>query len=245
MAVDPCLEVVRAGDKDMFLSLLFAPEAAQPHLFALHAFAVEVQRISRIVSEPQIGEIRLQWWADVLVALSDGKPQDHPVAFSLARTVTTHNLPMAPLLAFIEAHRHDLYEDKLSSLNDVEGYCGETRSILFQLTCLILDRESAPAAALASGLAGVAFELARAMTTASAEKLIPADMAKSDILQLADRRYTEAREAYENLPHTLKPAFLPVSLVPLYLNAARQNRTIVPQWKRQWHLWSAARRGIN
>ena len=53
MAEQSCLDMVRAGDKDMFLATLFAPEAAQPHLFALHAFAIEVARIPHLVSEAQ------------------------------------------------------------------------------------------------------------------------------------------------------------------------------------------------
>ena len=47
------------------------------------------------------------------------------------------------------------------------------------------------------------------------------------------------------------PAFLPLALVPLYLARMEQRgydpfrtRIEVPQWRRQWALWRAARRDV-
>ena len=35
-------DIVRVGDPDRYIADLFAPAEARPHLFALHAFAVEI-----------------------------------------------------------------------------------------------------------------------------------------------------------------------------------------------------------
>ena len=43
-----------------------APLAARQILFPLYAFNVEVARAPWVASEPMIGEMRLQWWRDVL-----------------------------------------------------------------------------------------------------------------------------------------------------------------------------------
>ena len=50
---DHCLELVRKGDKDRFLSSLFAPDDKRPHLLALYAFNLEITRIRDLVSDPR------------------------------------------------------------------------------------------------------------------------------------------------------------------------------------------------
>ena len=79
---DACAELVRRQDPDRFFADLFAPAAARPHLFALHAFNVEVGRIRETVSQPLPGEIRLQWWRDVALGL---RPGDHIAIKRLAK----------------------------------------------------------------------------------------------------------------------------------------------------------------
>lgn len=243
MVDDACLDIVRAGDKDTFLATLFAPEAVQPHLMALHAFAIEVARIPLLVSEPQIGEIRLQWWADTLAAIATGDMQSHPVAKALSETVRLHTLPVAPLQSLIEARRFDLYADVLPDLTAVEAYFGETRSILFQLSCMILQPEMAVRAAAASGFAGVAFGLARSLIDpVRVQKFLPPGTTPEALAVLADRRLSEARAAMAGLPAALFPAFMPLAVTPLYLAAARAGKSTVAPWRRQWQIWKSARR---
>lgn len=239
---DTAMEIVRAGDKDMFLATLFAPEVAQPHLFAVMALAVEVARIPQLVSDVQIGEIRLQWWADTLESIGNGETQSHPVAVALTETVKVHSLPLAPLQALVEARRFDLYADVMPDQTAVEAYFGEIQAVLFQLGCMILAPEVAPAAATASGLSGVGFGLARSLTQPDkVTKLTSPQQSREDLMVLAEKRLAEANDAVAGLPRQLFPAFLPLSIAGLYLNAAKQGRTNVPQWRRQWRLWRAAR----
>ena len=68
-----CQQLVAKGDKDRFLSCLFAPTDARPHLFALYAFNVEIARIRETVSEPQIGLVRQQWWLDTIDGIYAGR----------------------------------------------------------------------------------------------------------------------------------------------------------------------------
>ena len=53
----------------------------------------------------------------------------------------------------------DLYDDTMPTLNDLEGYCGETSSSLIRLGAMILADGSDPGAADAAGHAGVAYAL--------------------------------------------------------------------------------------
>jgi phytoene synthase len=235
--------MLRDSDKDMFLASLFLPEKAQPAVCAIHAFAAELARIPQMVSEPQIGEIRLQWWADTLAAMADGGAQDHPLAAALAHAVREHGLPLKPLQDMMEARRFDLYSDRLPGLTALEAYWGEVQSVPFQLVALILAPAEAPAAATAAGLAGVSFGLARSLAVGG-EAHWPVGVTRAALVGLSRKRLDEFRGLAAALPRQILPAFLPVALTELYLSAAEQGPAQVSQWRRQWRLWRAAKSEI-
>jgi 15-cis-phytoene synthase len=231
-------ELVMRGDKDRYLSSLFAPQVKREHLFALYAFNIEITRISETVSEPHIGLVRQQWWLDSIDGIYAGNTPDHPVAQALAKTIAFADLPKQSLSNLIIAREFDLYDDAMPSLNDLEGYLGETSSSIIQMASLVLG-ESLPQAA---GLAGVALGLAKVLRIGR-KSFLPADMVrnmgesetKNQLRIHARKRLTEAR--MQTIPTNALPAFLPASLTEIYLN----NRD-VSQFRRQFTLWRAARR---
>src|SRR5215475_6725423 len=111
-----CEALVRTADKDRYLAALFAPAEARPHLHALYAFAGEIARVRAAAREPLPGEIRLQWWRDVLEGEARGEVSAHPVAAALVDTVARRGLPRDPLIGFIDAHAFDLYDDAMARL---------------------------------------------------------------------------------------------------------------------------------
>lgn len=235
---DEISNIVRNYDRDRYLASLFAPDDKREALLALFAFNTEISRIRYVVSEPQIGEIRLQFWADTLNSIEEGTAQSHPVANALMKTFQVHDLPLEPLQRLISAHQFDLYADHFPTLNDVEGYLGETSSIIIQLSGLILDRNLAEKFAAAAGLTGVAYGLARHVSQLDLlPTLKPIDSSIDDLKSLAAKRLEEAR-AY-TIPQALWSAFLPASLTNLYLAQSQSPSN----WRKQWHLWRAARRG--
>lgn len=220
---DYCQELVAKADKDRYLSCLYAPAEARPHLFALYAFNIEITRIREAVSEPQIGLIRQQWWLDTIGGIYAGAIQDHPVAQALARAIDMAKLPKQPLSNLITAHEFDLYDDIFPSLNELEGYLGETSSALIQMACLILGA-SAPEVA---GLAGVALGIAKMLH----DPRMPKNL---DLKAHARKRLAEARA--QPVPPQALPAFLPASLTEVYLRQPKPS-----QFRRQLRLWMAAR----
>ncbi len=140
-ALAPAYEAARISlrvlDTDRYLATLFAPRAAQPHLFALYAFSAEIARVRESVSEPMLGEIRYQWWREILSCRA-GSARENPLALALVATLRRFALPPEPLLALIEARGFDLYDDPMPTWLDLEGYCGETSSALLRLATLIL-----------------------------------------------------------------------------------------------------------
>ena len=65
-------ELVRAHDFPRYASTLFVPAAQRRGLLALYAFNVEISRVREQVSQPLPGEIRLQWWTDMLSGAGHG-----------------------------------------------------------------------------------------------------------------------------------------------------------------------------
>jgi phytoene synthase len=197
-----------------------------------------------MVSEPQLGEIRLTWWRDVVAAIYQGEVVDHPVAQELARAIKAGSLPQAGLVNMIEARRGELYDDAMPTLGDLEGYLGETASALMQMGALVLAGPQGAGAANAAGLAGVAFGLTGLLRSlplhrARGQCYLPADLlarhglttahvlsgrfdapmvaAIAELAAHARNRLTEARSLRATVPHAAMPAFLPASLIDGYL----------------------------
>jgi phytoene synthase len=158
-----CGAALRESDRDRWLACLFAPDAARSHLFALYAFNAEVSRIRDHVSQPILGEMRLQWWLDALNGGPGGEIRGdlhaHPIADALLATVENCALPRKILSDLLEARRFDLYDDPAPDVQFLESYCGETCSSLFRLAGLILGGAGGNDSAEAAGHSGCAYAI--------------------------------------------------------------------------------------
>jgi 15-cis-phytoene synthase len=229
-------DVVRAWDKDRYLAALFAPDDKRQYLFALYAFDAEIARIRTLVSETQIGEIRMQWWADTLDVIDGGGAIDHPLAQSLSATIKLHGLPTKHLQQVIDARRAELYADQFPDIFSLESYVAETDAIIMQCAALILDKDAATASAATIGNYATAFGLARlTVNEALRTKLIPPSIGLEAIRTLAQKRLKEARTS--TIPKQLLPAVLPSSLTEIYLSGKAS------ALRKQWTLWRSARSG--
>ena len=134
-----CEALVRAADRDRFLATLFAPRERRGALFALYAFNVEIARVREVVRDPVAGEIRLQWWSDVLAGDGRGEIEAHPVASALRASVARYGLPPERLQTTISARRFDLYDEPMATLADLEAYADGASSSLIALAAQILN----------------------------------------------------------------------------------------------------------
>jgi phytoene synthase len=269
-----CQDLVRQADKDRFLATLFAPVERRPFLFALYAFNVEIASVPERVSETLAGEVRLQWWRDVLGGTRAAEANANPVASALLAAVAWHDLPAAALIDLIDAHEFDLYDDPMPTVAALESYGRRTASALFTLAARILG--AAPTSVIADP-AGTAYAITGLLRSfafhASRRRLyVPVEILERHGAAITDvfagRTSPQLGAALAALRGIVRghldvvmsrqalvsaqtlPAYLPVSMVRGYL--ARMDRpdydpfqtTIdVPQWRRQWALWRAARRG--
>src|SRR5918992_5792426 len=153
-----CEQLVREADKDRFLATLFAPAARRPALFSLYAFNAEIARVRDVAREPMPGEIRLQWWREVVEGGRSEEARAHPVASALLDTVTHYRLPVHSLTELVDAHAFDLYEDPMPGLVHAEAYAAKTSATLFDLAAKILGGTDAAVGNLARH-AGIAYAL--------------------------------------------------------------------------------------
>jgi 15-cis-phytoene synthase len=271
---DYCEQLVREADKNRFLATLFAPAARRPALFALYAFNAEVARVRDIAREPMPGEIRLQWWREVVEGRRSEEAAAHPVAAALMQSMKRYQLSSQPLAGLIDARAFDLYDDPMPTLGHAEAYGLKTSSVIFELAAKILDGSDAVVSSLARH-AGIAYALAEQLRlfprhAARRQLFVPLDILQryganaEDVFAgkstpqlratLAEMRLhirghlTAADDLLLMAPASVLPAFLPIALVrPLLKQMERRGydpfgSIDVPQWRRQWALWRAARR---
>lgn len=235
-----CGTLLREGDPDRYWATVFAPADKRAHLHALYAFSFEIARVRDSIRDPMAGEIRLQWWRDALQGEARGDVKANPVAAALDDTIVAFRLPRQAFVNLIDARLFDLYDDPMSGLNDLEGYCGETASMLFQLASFILMDGADPGSADAAGHAGVAYAitgLLRAFPWHARQGRIyvPADIlsrngvvredimagrggpgllgALADLRTVARRHLSQARILRGTVPIQARPAFQALALV--------------------------------
>lgn len=162
-----CADLVRNHDFPRYAATLFVPAAERRALLALYAFNVEIVRVRDQVSQPLPGEIRLQWWTDMLSGHVHGSAEGNPVAAELLRAIRDFNLPVEPLSLLAEEHQFDLYNDPMPTMAALEGYLAATSSALFELAARVLGPPSetvahpARHAGLAQGIVQVIANLPR------------------------------------------------------------------------------------
>lgn len=234
-----CADLVRSHDFPRYAATLFVPPSQRRALLALYAFNVEIVRVRDQVSQPLPGEIRLQWWTDMLSGHVHGSAEGNPVAAELLRAIRDFDLPVEPLSLLADEHQFDLYNDPMPTLTALEGYLDATYSSLLALAAQIMAPPSEAAehvarhAGLAQGMVQVMASLPR--DAAHRQLFLPEQMlaghgcAVEDVFsgkatpnlravldQLAGearQHVAKARSLLAEVPVSVRPAFLPLAQV--------------------------------
>jgi phytoene synthase len=252
-----CAEQVRTHDFERYASTLFVNADTRRALLALYAFNVEISRVREQVSQPLPGEIRLQWWTDMLAGAGHGGVEGNPVAAELLLAIRTYGLPVERLSRLIDEHQFDLYNDPMPSMAALEAYVYDTSSALYALGVRIMGLQSEATDHLARH-AGFAQGFVRVIATlpldASRRQLfVPLQLLEShgsgmeeafagketpQLRAALDQLIGEARShlntAFELLagaPPEVRPLFLPLALVGRELKrmSRADNNLFVPQ----------------
>jgi 15-cis-phytoene synthase len=234
-----CAELVRTHDFVRYASTLFVPPAQRRALLAVYAFNVEISRVRLQVSQALPGEMRLQWWTDMLAGAGHGGVEGNPVAAELLLAIRNGRLPVERLSRLIEEHQFDLYNDPMPTMAALEGYIDDTSSVLLSLAARIAGWHSeaiehlARHAGLAQGMAQVLASLP--LDTSRRQLFVPLQLLEShgsgmeevfagkqtaNLRTALDQLAGEAREHLEtalallsSVPPEVRPLFLPLALV--------------------------------
>ncbi len=183
-----CGTTVRKHDPDRFLLSMFAPPEKREALWALYAFNYEIARTRDVVTEPQLGLIRLQWWRDSLAEIYEGKAlTPHPVLDPLAEAIRMHDLPHDLFETLLKARELDLRNHPPATMEELVSYADMTSTPLLQLSLKTYGEGSggndvkniATAYALTGILRSVAFY------QASGRALLSPDTATAEVVTTA------------------------------------------------------------
>lgn len=249
---DILADMVHKADHDRYLTAVTAPESARDAIMTLYAFNAEVAKVRESVTEVLIGQMKLQWWRDLIAAIYENGqvPKGNPVVEALAEIIPAQQLSRGHFDALLDARARDMSDESPADVEALESYAEGTSA---SLTALVLEtlgvRDAASHSAgrhvgigwaLTGMLRAVLFH-ARAnrfllpQDMLAAENLSPHDLQESRnaariaavvqrIAALARAHLDKARSLRSTIDRRALPALLPATLADGYLKAlARRN----------------------
>jgi NADH dehydrogenase [ubiquinone] 1 alpha subcomplex assembly factor 6 len=220
--------LVRRHDRDRYQTALFAPAGRREALLALYAFNYEIARVRETVTQPMLGQIRLQWWREVIAVAFAGAPaRQHPVAVPLSAAIREFGLSREPFDRLVDTRERDLGDEAPASLAALEDYAAGTSAPLVHLALKILGvqglavEETARQVGIGYALAG----LLRAIPfhARASRSYIPADIAQRAGLGPGDYATGRATPALRAAVREIADA------ATWHLRAARDGRAAIPR----------------
>lgn len=242
-------ERIREHDSDRFLTTLFAPDRMRQDLMVLYAFNLELAKLRETVSESLIGRMRLQFWRDAIVAMTERKdPPQHEVAVPLAALVSRTPELANDLTSLIDGREVDLDDEPPQDSRAFEEYAAVTSSALLRAAVRVLGGTPSDHTDLIrhAGIAIAAVGAVRALPyqVTTGRVTIPADICRGvgldpaepshwprdldfrplalPLLTLAEEHLRAARSAPGRPARNVLSPFLMLSLSELYLQRLRK-----------------------
>lgn len=234
-----CGATVRKHDPDRFLLSMFMPPEKRETLWALYAFNYEIARTRDVVTEPQLGLIRLQWWRDSLADIYAGKTfAAHPVLDPLAEAIRGHDLPQEMFESLMTVRELDLHDHPPATIEELVAYADKTSSPLLSLALFTLSlreedgvRDIATAYALTGILRAVPFHQAQG------RQMLPSGVTAAEVVERALDLLKESKIPVKYLK-------LHAKLAEMYLKQIKaagydlfSPRLQIPPFLRELRLW--------
>jgi len=228
--LSPVAALVQRHDRDRFQTVLFAPAARREALFALYAFNYEIARVRETVTQPMLGQIRLQWWREnIAAAFEGGGIRQHSVVEAITATIREFGLTRDHFDRLIDARETDLADEPPASLAALEEYAEATSARLLYLALEVLGVQNSSAGEAARNI-GIAYALAGLLRLLPfrLRPIIPADIpvqkAVTELAAAACRHLDAARLHRKAIPRAALPALLPAIIAQRFLNRLKRAR---------------------
>ena len=247
MISDASLENIKTADPDRYRAAMMADAPGRDKLLCLYAFHHELAKVPELVSESMLGEIRYQWWRDVLSEIYEGKPvRKHEVSTPLAKLFKDTDMPRFWADRLIDGRARDLDPTPFADIEAAREYCQQTSGVLMQMAVKCLGGEP-DEVVLKAGEAWGLTGLARAWRYY--HKSMLSELSFEGLIQAAMDSYQEARKSMGQ-DNQLFPAVGYAALIPKYIkrltesghNPAKDAAPYAPILK-QMRLISAALKG--
>jgi phytoene synthase len=239
---DPVWQAARLGDRDRYVSALLAAEPERAWMIALAGFNGDLRRIADTLSEPQLAQIRLQWWRETFDRLKTGEPAGAPIADALAAGLNDRSQAVQLLKGIVDARQFDVLGGAMADEAELTAYLRKSEGALFSLAA---DRQTTSARSigddvgLACGLSRIACGFSRDFARGrmflprdllkrhgvDAERLLAGEFAPAlvdvltDLNSSAREALSRARSAIAANDRSVPRAFLPLALVEPDLKA--------------------------
>ena len=131
-----------AVDPDRYRAALFAAAPERDALHVLYAFHYELAKIPELVSEPLLGQIRYQWWRDVIEEIYTDMPvRAHEITTPLAHILRKRDVPRYHIDRLIHARERDMDGHGFPDIKSAQTYAKETSGTLMQIAAHIIGGE--------------------------------------------------------------------------------------------------------
>ena len=143
-------------DPDRFFLSLFAPAVKRDALWALFAFNHEIAKTREVVSETQLGLIRLQWWREEIGKIYEqGVASENEVLQALCDSIQEYDLPQEMFENLIYGREFDLEGVLPSTIEGTLKYIEATNVPLMALVGKVLGVGTFEAVAMNYGIIGL------------------------------------------------------------------------------------------
>ena len=140
MNLQAMANIVAKGDPDRFDACMAVRVATRAVLFPIYAFNVEVSRATWAISEPMIGEMRLQWLREALGDIANGEAaRKHEVIASLADVLDSEGAQILDQL--VQARWRDLHSKPFEDVGQFREYLDATGGTLMWIAARALGGE--------------------------------------------------------------------------------------------------------
>ncbi len=135
-----CKDIVQRHDKDRYACSLYASVKNQEALWSLFAFNHEIAKTREIVTETQLGLIRLQWWHEAIEEIFAGRDvRAHQVLQPLSNVIISYDVKKEEFETLLYAREFDLEDVQPETLEGLVNYTDFTNTPLVNMTCQICD----------------------------------------------------------------------------------------------------------
>lgn len=221
--------LLQRHDRDRYLLSLFVPVARRGVVQTLYAFNSEIARIREQVTNPVLGQMRLEWWREgVDAAYSDRPVPRHEVLTPLAESIRRFGFTRGHLEQLIRAREEDLAPEPPATLEALEAYA-ERSSAPLQLLVLEALGAAGPTAGTAATEAAMAYAMAGLLRAApflarSPRHAVPPSLVEETgrVGERAEAHLEAARALRGDVPPEAFPSLLPAVLAAADLARLRR-----------------------